>query len=470
MNVTRIAAAYIRVSSERQDEYSPASQLKMTRERAEKDGYIIPDEYVYFDDGISGKSTKKRNEFNNMIAAARDKSHPFERIYVWKFSRFARNQEESLVYKNLLKKKNVSVISVSEPIPEGHFGSLIERIIEWSDDYFLLNLSGEVRRGLEEKLTRGEPIVPPPFGYKMVGKTYAPDDNAEIIREIYTRFVNGEGVRSIATSLCNRGTRTKRGNLFNVAQVEYILQNPAYKGKLRSVSNEKIFDGTHEAIVTDELWDAAQERMERKKFSHPKYARASECASYMFSGLLKCSECGGAIVRSGYSGQARVPMFRCSNYNRGCCHVPNSIVETKLNKEIINALKAAVGNMEFNITLKNTVPTTEAIAYDKLIGVERRRLERAKEAYLAEVDSLDIYKATKKEIECNIAALEAERDKTAPATPSLAACAQKTLAVIDFLEREDVSSKAKNEALRAIVEKIIFNKKADSLSLFFHSL
>ena len=72
-------------------------------------------------------------------------------ILVWKFSRFARNQEESIVYKSMLKKDNVDVISVSEPLIEGPFGSLIERIIEWMDEYYSIRLSGEVLRGMKEK-------------------------------------------------------------------------------------------------------------------------------------------------------------------------------------------------------------------------------------------------------------------------------------------------------------------------------
>ena len=168
----KIAAAYIRVSDERQDEYSPDSQLKKTREYAAKEGYSIPDEYVFYDDGISARSTKRRKEFNRMIAIAKEKDHPFDVIYVWKFSRFARNQEESMVYKNLLRKKGVSVISVSEPIPDGHYGTLIERIIEWMDEFYSINLGAEVRRGMEEKTSRGEPTCAAPYGYIMKDKKY----------------------------------------------------------------------------------------------------------------------------------------------------------------------------------------------------------------------------------------------------------------------------------------------------------
>ena len=95
----KTAAAYIRVSDERQDEFSPDSQLKLIREYCKKNEIDLPDELVFYDDGISAKSTKNRTQFNNMIALAKQKEKPFQMILVWKFSRFARNQEESIVYK-----------------------------------------------------------------------------------------------------------------------------------------------------------------------------------------------------------------------------------------------------------------------------------------------------------------------------------------------------------------------------------
>ena len=93
------AAAYIRVSDDRQDEYSPDSQLKKIKDYAEKNYYCIPDDLIFFDDGISAKTVKKRDEFKRMIALSKEKNPGFKTIFVWKFSRFARNQEESIVYK-----------------------------------------------------------------------------------------------------------------------------------------------------------------------------------------------------------------------------------------------------------------------------------------------------------------------------------------------------------------------------------
>ena len=90
----KIAAAYLRVSTEEQDEYSLDSQLKLIREYADKNDYIVPEDLVFVDDGISGRTAKKRNAFQAMIAQAKEKDRQFEAILLWKFSRFARNQEE----------------------------------------------------------------------------------------------------------------------------------------------------------------------------------------------------------------------------------------------------------------------------------------------------------------------------------------------------------------------------------------
>lgn len=126
------------------------------------------------DDGISGKSAARRPAFRLMIAQAKDTPPPFSVVYVWKYSRFARNQEEAIMYKNLLKKRGITVKSISEPSSDSPFASLIERIIEWMDEYYLINLSGEVRRGMLEKFNRGEATGVPPYGYSVIDKQLVP--------------------------------------------------------------------------------------------------------------------------------------------------------------------------------------------------------------------------------------------------------------------------------------------------------
>lgn len=485
----KIGAAYVRVSDERQDEYSPDSQLKKIREYAAKEGYIIPDEYVFYDDGISGKSVRKRDDFNRMIAIAKEKTHPFDVIYVWKFSRFARNQEESMVYKNLLQKKGVTVKSVSEPIPEGHFGSLIERIIEWMDEFYLVNLGVEVTRGMTEKVSRGEPAVPPPFGYKMGEKSYYPDEEsgaADIVREIFQRYADGERQREIAISLGERGVRTKQGNMPENRWVEYILRNPCYIGKIRwttdgiravskrDYDNENIMviDGHHEPLISIELWEKVQKMLDDQKKAYPKYAKRQQPINYMLKGLVRCSACEGPIaLASAVSGKSKVRTMQCCNYSRGSCHTSHSITMPRIETAFIEGLKQALEMKEFTINPKQPKKSAPSqIDYDKLIAVEERRLARAKEAYLAEIDTIEQYKQNKKEITERIEDLKARQNKEIFQEIDVDAFANKVAGVLEFIEKDDVTDTVKNEALHTIIEKVVYEKAKGNLAIYFHDI
>lgn len=483
-----IGAAYVRVSDERQDEYSPDSQLKKIREFAEKEGYIIPDEYVFYDDGISGKSVKKRTSFNHMIALAKEKDHPFDKIYVWKFSRFCRNQEESIVYKSLLQKVGVSVKSVSEPLPEGPFGSLIERIIEWMDAFYLLNLKGEVTRGMTERISRGEPVIPAPFGYKNADKTYLPDEesgSAQIIREIFERYASGEGQREIATSLGQRGIRTRRGNMPENRWVEYILWNPCYIGKQRwspdggkavcnrDWFNEKIqlWDGNWQPLISKELWDKVQERLISQKKAYSKCARSEQPIQYMTKGLVRCDICGGTLAMSSVvSSKNKTRTLQCCNYSRGSCHVSHSITLPRMESTILEGLEQAIVTKEFTITPAKKKVEANAIDYDKLIAIEEKRLARATDAYLAEIDTIEQYKKNKMDITKRIEELKSKRDTDVVREVDVDVFAKKVKGIVEFCKRTDVTESAKNEALRTIIEKIVYEKANENLAIYFHDI
>lgn len=487
-DLLKIGSAYIRVSDERQDEYSPDSQLKKIREYAAKEGYTIPDEYVFYDDGISGKSAKKRDDFNRMIAIAKEKTHPFDVIYVWKFSRFARNQEESMVYKNLLRKKGVSVVSVSEPIPDGHFGSLIERIIEWTDEYYLVNLGAEVTRGMTEKASRGEPTCAPPFGYIMRDGEYYPDEEsgkANIVREVFTLYASGVKQREIALVLAEKGIRTRYGKKPENRWVDYMLHNHCYIGKIRycadgtravskrQLDNENIMivDGQHKPIISMELWDKVQQMLEEQKKAYPKHTRQMQPVDHLLKGLVRCSACGGTLAVSGTSGKAKIRTVQCCNYSRGSCRTSHSITIPRLEEAFIEGLKQAVEAKQFNLAprvKKKSDPT--AIDFDKLIAVEERRLARAKDAYLAEIDTIEQYAKNKKEITEKIDDLKARRDKDLEKEFNLEEFTAKVSGIVEFIEREDVSKAAKNDAIHTIIEKVVYEKAKGNLAIYFHDI
>ena len=486
-NLYKIGAAYIRVSDERQDEYSPDSQLKKIREHAAKEGVYIPDEYVFYDDGISGRNVKKRDDFNRMVAMAKEKEHLFETIYVWKFSRFARNQEQAILYKNLLRKSGVSVVSVSEPVPEGPFGTLIERIIEWMDEFYSINLGMEVSRGMEEKFSRGEPTGPPPVGYYMQDKKWFPDEEsgaADLVREVFRRFAAGEGMRTIAMDLGNRGVRTKFGRKPENRWIEYMLNNPAYIGMLRrscdgvreissrNYNSENIMtiQGQHEPIITLEMWEAAQERVRELKKKYAKHARTDQTVEYMLKGLVRCSACGGTIAASSLGKRDKYRRMQCCNYQRGRCDTSHGIGIPSMEAAFIAGLEQAVGTQTFTIIPKAPQINKDANApdFDKLIALEERRLERARQAYLAEIDTIEQYKHNKEQITARIEDLKKQKEATETPEPiDIAAYAKKVAEVVEFIKREDVTPQAKNEALRNIIEKVVFEKANQNLAIYF---
>ncbi|MBR5188163.1 MAG: recombinase family protein, partial [Clostridia bacterium] len=370
MDLLKIGAAYIRVSDERQDEYSPDSQLKKIREYATKDGYQIPDEYVYYNDGISGRSTRGRDEFKRMINEAVSKEHPFDKLYVWKISRFSRSMEDSIIYKSMLEKKGVKVVSVSEPISDDIYGKLMERFLEWEAQFNSERLSEEVKRGIAEKIARGEPIVPPPFGYIMKDGTYYPDEEsgaANTVREMFELYENGMKMREIAVRLGERGVRTKFGNPPDNRWIEYMLRNPCFVGKLRYstdgtrlISKRKydgdnvlIVDGHHKPLISMELFEKVQQMLDNQKKSYPKYAKRDQPIEYLLKGLVRCSSCGSTLaMASAMSGKSQIRTMQCCNYARGSCHTSHSITMRKIEAAFMEGLNHAIETNHFVIVPK----------------------------------------------------------------------------------------------------------------------
>lgn len=475
----KIGAAYIRVSSDDQLEYSPDSQLKVIRDHASRDGYIIPDEYVFQDDGISGKSASKRPAFRLMIATAKADNPPFDAIFVWKYSRFARNQEEAIMYKNLLKKRGISVRSISEPSTDSPFSSLIERIIEWMDEYYLINLSGEVRRGMTEKAARGEVMGTAPFGYTAKDKVLVPNEHADTVRYIFATFLSGKGSRAIASELGQKGVRTRRGNPPDNRWVHYILTNPTYIGKIRwsteghanydranySGDNVMIVDGKHDPIIDMETWNAVQTKINSRS-TEVKYKRKDTDRMYMLKGIVRCGSCGATLTMLAVN----TPSLQCHRYAKGQCHVSHHIYLSKANATVIAAMEYAVEHEVFTFLPKPVQKGRVIHEWDRLIAAEQRKLDRAKQAMLEGAFDIDEYKHVKSSIEANISKLQAgQTADTAENENNIdtKAFAKKVSKVLDTIKSPDIAEEAKNEALRSVIEKIVFNKEAGQFELFF---
>ena len=372
-SLPRYAAAYIRVSTDDQVELSPDSQLEEIRKYAQREGLLLLGDHIYIDAGISGKKAERRPEFMRMIAQAKAEDCPFSVILVWKFSRFARNQEESIFYKSILRSKcGVEVISITEPLLAGPFGSLIERIIEWMDEFYSIRLSQEVKRSMTVNAQRGKLQSSPSFGYcAKDGKLIPLPEEAAHIRRIFDSFVAGAGLWNIAHELNDQGVRTHRGNPFENRTIEYIIRNPVYIGKLRwnptgrsrrDFTNENIIvaDGEHEPLISMETWEAAQARMDNLKIQFGYKSRPTYELKHWLSGLVRCSACGTTLIFS------KPHYFKCNNYVRGRCTRTQHIRADLLAESVI----AKMEEDAFGST-----PLTYDVTYSISSGSDLTRLE-----------------------------------------------------------------------------------------------
>lgn len=474
----KTAAAYIRVSTDDQVEFSPDSQLKAIRKYAKEHELLLPEEFIFVDEGISGRKADKRPSFQRMIGTAKLKPKPFDCILLWKFSRFARNREDSIVYKSMLRKQcGIDVVSISEQLSEDKTSILIEALIEAMDEYYSLNLAEEVRRGMNEKFSRGGVVSQPPFGYRMGDGVFVPDeDNAPVVQMIFSDYVSGMGARQIASKLNDMGIRTTKGNLFENRTVEYIITNPAYIGKLRRSKNGRdrldrfhensdntlCIDGRHEPIITLELFEEAQQKRVQTKKLYGKRQRQAP-VEFMLKGMVRCSNCGATLVY-----QAKSKSLQCHNYARGACKISHGITLKKINALVIDRITRDLedGLLDINIASSGNVEKSEVSTVQRLLEKERKKLERVREAYEAGVDTLEEYRQNKEKISQRIAELVAavpEERSPEEVKKALAGNIKATLAMI----HSDASETAKNLSLRAILDRVVFMKPTGRIEIFY---
>lgn len=470
----KVAAGYIRVSTDDQLEYSPDSQFKILQEYAKSHDILLAEEHIYREEeGKSGRKAEKRPEFMRMIAAAKQTPSPFDVILVWKYSRFARNQEESIVYKSLLQRQcGIEVISVSEPLIDGPFGSLIERIIEWMDEYYSIRLSGEVKRGMKEKIQRGEYAAGAPFGYQMVdGKLLFHPQNSSIAKMIFDDFIAGMGYKQIAMKLNDMGCHTKRGGAFDNRIVKYILMNPVYIGKVRwnpsgqindhpNQSDTILVDGKHEPLISLDIWNQTVTRMEEIKSKYPKYAKLEVPQRYLLQGIIKCSNCGGGLVRANQGTR-----FQCAKYNHGTCKVSHSAPVDDLNKRSIDLICQSLESGKFQLVYKST-SSPDVTHIQQQINREKRKLARIKEAYSMGIDTLEEYRDNKKRIQDVILRLEEQQQPPKKLTKKQ--FADKFTPIAARLRETKLSETEKNDLLRGFVDKITFRRSENTLDVVFY--
>ncbi len=473
----KIAACYIRVSTDDQLEYSPDSQLEKIREFAKRNDMLLSESNIFIEeDGVSGRKAAKRQQFQRMIAMAKSKPKPFDVILVWKFSRFARNREDSIVYKSMLRKQlGIEVVSVSENIGDDKMSVITEAIIEAMDEYYSINLGEEVKRGMTEKAKRGEWNSIAPFGYKLENKQLViHEEQAEIVREVFVRYVNGWGHKRIATWLNSIGVKTNRGGGIENRTVEYWLNNPVYHGYVRWTPTGKtrrdyhnpdsiIEKGSHPPIIDEELWEATQKRLIEQKQHYTKNRRESSPTAYSLSGIVRCSACGATMARS--NGK----YMQCISYAKGTCKTSHFVKMDMLEMMLYSAIKSDLESGSFSLVrgdLKK--PSSDAAAIALQLAKAELKLERIREAYESGIDTLEEYKTNKARITAEIDklySLAAESSDAEISPESKELYSKKQLQVLETIMSGGVSEEEKNRLLKEMIKTAIFSKAERKVSV-----
>ena len=480
----KTGAIYIRVSTDKQEELSPDAQLRLLMDYAKTNHTDIPMEYIFQDNGISGRKANKRPAFQQMIALAKSKEHPIDTIIVWKFSRFARNQEESIVYKSLLKKNNVDVVSVSEPLIDGPFGSLIERIIEWMDEYYSIRLSGEVMRGMTQNAIRGHYQSDAPIGYRSPGNKKPPEKDPKTVQipiMMKDLLLSGSSLLQIARKLNEQGYRTKHGNLWDARGVRYVLENPFYAGISRwnYTDRGRQLKPADEVIYTkgnwEPLWDKATlEEIKKHLTMNMRKAKSRDVstAKHWLSGLLICSSCGGTLA---YSGTKNSRGFQCWKYTKGFCNESHYIGIRPIEKMVIEYLESILHSPAIVYTV---ISSASADADSKLADLEKQlqtvenKEKRIKAAYLNEIDSLEEYKANKAALLKERAAIEKNIKLLTISNTDMSKeemdkkMKQNISALLTVLQDDSADYVQKGNMMRNVVDHIVFDRGNTSLDMF----
>lgn len=458
----KTGALYIRVSTEDQAELSPDAQKRLLLDYAKKNNIIVSKDFI-FSESVSGRHAQKRPEFQRMIATAKQPSHPIDVILVWKFSRFARNQEESIVYKSMLKKDRVDVVSVSEPLIEGPFGSLIERIIEWMDEYYSIRLSGEVLRGMKEKALQHGYQSTPCLGYDAVGhgKPFVINEaEYAMVSYIMDLYDNQNMDETAIARRCNDlGYRTKRGNPFERRTVDRILENPFYCGTV--IWNGVEFEGAHEVRLSRERFEKRQELIASRK--RPLKARNVSTCKHWLSGLIKCSICGATLS---YTGNNACPYFQCWKYAKGFHKTSVALSVKKAEEAVMDYFDQILSGAEFSYIRKSQPKDNNDLEIERLqkeLSKLEIREKRIREAYESEIDTLEEYKANKERLAASRLKLNSQienllHDQEEPEIDTEKVL-RKIKSVNDILKNPDVEYEEKGLLIRSVVDQIVYDKE-----------
>ena len=433
-------AVYARFSSEKQSPLSIEDQVRKCREYAEARDWSVLDAHIYADEAISG-ATDDRFGLRRMLSAATSAEKPFDVVLVDDTSRISRTLKDSFTIHDELRFAGVRLVFVSQGIDtDSEQAEVLLATHGIVDSLYLKELGRKVHRGVEGKALSGLHTGGRCFGYRNVpiedptrvdqhGRTLITgvrlavrEDQAAIVRRIFTMYAGGNSLQKIAKQLNAEGVispQPQKGRISRSwcpSSIRTILRNDRYRGrvvwgktvKVRSKAGKRIYKRTtsdkwvvreipEQRIVSENLWNSVQARIETVKQVYGEIGRKggmqgrSVSSPYLFSGLLKCAVCGAniSIVSGKWRGRGDVVYGCPQNSYRGetVCSNDVRIFRKALEGKLLDGLQEQVMRPEVidYVLAKFEAELTNAV--DNLSG-ELEQMRRRKQELEREIGNL----------------------------------------------------------------------------------
>lgn len=393
------AAIYLRVSTDRQaneGDSIPAQREALLKYIDGRSDLILAGEYL--DDGISG-TKDDRDELQRLLADV--DSGKVDLVLFTKLDRWFRSVRHYTATQERLDKKKVGWIAIWEPIYDTTTpaGRLIVNQMMSIAQFEAENTGQRIRQVFAYKKQKGEVVsgnIPP--GYSIVDKHLIPNEMAQAVRDVFQHYADTgklyETVRVAADGL----PKTKSG-------MKHLLQRRTYIGEHHGQPD------FCEPIVSREIFDRVQVQLSRN-------IKADQKHVYLFSGLVKCAECG-KVMASGTDkkGNLRYHRYRCPNhyqYPIKTCDNKKVLLEHKLEEYLLDNLKPLIEDARFKAEvvrtpIKNTKKQREAI---------EKKLARLKDLYVNDLITLTEYKQDKERYETELSAIEVPQEPPTTALDS----------------------------------------------------
>ncbi len=331
-------AAYARVSSDSADQLNSylAQVDYYTRHIAENPDWELAD--VYADEGISGLDTRKRDEFNRMLADCR--AGKIDRILVKSMSRFARNTRDSLHFMRELMRLGVTIRFEKENIDTGRLSSeqtaaIYAAFAQMESTGHSSNMRLSVRMRMEKGIFTPSSM---PYGYRLNGlEPEIVPEEAEVVRYIFAATLSGRGQQDIAQELNALGVERGHGrNKWHHHTISYIQTNPAYTGntvwnksfRADTIPFPKVLnqgqrpkynvEGSHQPIINQEDFQRVQGLLAARK---EQFTGSAQPVMSVYIKRVYCGKCGTVCRRKVNSGK---PYWICNRHDTGkdLCPIP----------------------------------------------------------------------------------------------------------------------------------------------------